>query len=226
MSFGERVAERHALVEELRTQGIADERVLAALERVPRHAFVPERHAGLAYDNIALPLAGGQTVSQPFIVASMTELARLDPEARCLEIGTGSGYQAAVLAEVCKRVWSIEYQPELAAVAERVLRSLGYGPDRVELRTGNGWEGWPEHAPWDAILVTAAPEEVPRALLEQLALGGRLVVPVGGVTESQQLEVWQRVGPGYRPESFRRQVLYGVRFVPLVGRPRPPRFFG
>jgi protein-L-isoaspartate(D-aspartate) O-methyltransferase len=218
--------ERQALVAELRTQGIADERVLAALEKVPRHAFVPARHTEFAYDNIALPLGGGQTVSQPFIVASMTEQARLTPEDRCLEIGTGSGYQAAVLAEMCRRVWSIEYQPELAAGAERVLRSLGYGPDRIELRTGNGWNGWPEHAPWDAILVTAAPDEVPRALLEQLALGGRLVVPVGDVTGSQQLEVWQRVGPGSRPWAFRRQVLYGVRFVPLVGGPRAPKTHG
>lgn len=216
-AFAERREERLVLVEELRAQGIRDPRVLAAMARVPRHAFVPAAEAARAYENTALPLAVGQTVSQPFIVASMTEQARLTESGRCLEVGTGSGYQAAVLAEVCRKVWTIEYFPELAAGAERTLRGLGYGPDRIELCVGDGRRGWPEAAPWDAILVTAAPAKVPRPLLEQLALGGRLVIPVGDVASSQWLEVWQRVAPGIEPGAFRRETLYGVRFVPLLG---------
>lgn len=201
----------------LERSGIRDRRVLAAMLRVPRHVFVPAVHADWAYEDGALPLAAGQTVSQPFVVASMTELAHLAPEGRCLEIGTGSGYQAAVLAEMCRSVFSIEFIPELCAMGERNLRGLGYGPERVSLRCGDGTRGWPEEAPWDAILVTAAPAEVPAPLLEQLALGGRLVIPVGHIAGPQQLEVWERVAEGFRPEAFRRQTLYGVRFVPLVG---------
>ncbi len=205
----------------LERNGIRDRRVLAALATVPRHAFVPAAHAARAYEDGALPLAAGQTISQPFVVATMTELARVSPADRCLEIGTGSGYQAAILAEVCDSVFSIEYVPELCDLGERNLRALGYGPDRVRLRCGDGTRGWPEEAPWDAILVTAAPPAVPPALLEQLAPGGRLVIPVGEIDGPQQLEVWERVGAGMRPEAFQRREHYGVRFVPLVSGAAP-----
>lgn len=220
-AFFERREERLALARHLERNGIRDRRVLAAMAKVPRHAFVPAAYAARAYEDGALPLAAGQTISQPFVVASMTELARLSSTDRCLEIGTGSGYQAAILAEICDSVFSIEYVPELCALGERNLRALGYGPDRVHLRCGDGTRGWPEEAPWDAILVTAAPPEVPVPLLEQLALGGRLVIPVGALEGPQQLEVWERVGEGLRAEAFRRQEHYGVRFVPLVSSAAP-----
>lgn len=215
-AFFERAGERRRLAERLGRNGIQDRRVLEAIATVPRHAFVPPEAAHVAYEDIALPLAQGQTVSQPFVVASMTEQARVGPGDRCLEVGTGSGYQAAVLAEMGATVYSIEVLPELYEAGRRTLRALGYGPDRVQLRCGDGSQGWPEEAPWDAILVTAAPARIPEPLLEQLGMGGRLVIPVGDQSSWQQLEVWQRVGPGEGPDAFRRDVLYGVRFVPLV----------
>ncbi len=214
VAFGERGAEREALVRDLARQGVKDERVLAALRRVPRHAFVPVAVKGMAYADQPLPIGMGQTISQPFIVAFMTEAVAPRPTDKCLEIGTGSGYQAAVLAELCQRTWSIEYLPELADQAKKNLVALGY---QVALRTGDGYVGWPEAEPFDVIVVTAAPEKVPQPLLDQLAPGGRLVIPVGPRTEVQGLERWTRKQPGQGAEAFSRERLLDVRFVPFLG---------
>lgn len=191
--------------------------MLAALRRVPRHRFVPAEVVDAAYENRPLPIGHGQTISQPSVVAVMTAAVRPSAEARCLEIGTGSGYQAAVLAEVCDQVYSIEYLAPLARFAEQNLRSAGYGPERVRLRTGDGYVGWPEAAPFDAILVTAAPERVPKPLLEQLAVGGRLVIPVGPEHATQHLELHERKSPGFGEGAFVTTTLMAVRFVPFLG---------
>ncbi len=203
-----REAERSALVSELAGQGIRDERVLAALRRVPRHEFVPESVRGLAYENHPLPIGEDQTISQPYIVALMTELAALTATSRVLEIGTGSGYQAAVLAELAGEVYSIEIVEPLARTAAETLRRLGY--DRIHLRVGDGYRGWPEAAPFDAIVVTAAPPEVPAPLRDQLAPGGRLVIPVGD--EYQELRVITKT-----PTGFDDKTVIPVRFVPMTG---------
>jgi len=217
-SANERQSELDALVSELaRDAEIRDRRVLDALGRVPRHRFVPGDVAYAAYEDRPLPIGHDQTISQPAVVAVMTAAVRPSASDRCLEIGTGSGYQAAVLAEVCGKVYSIEYLAPLARFAEKNLRSTGYGPDRVLLRTGDGYAGWPEAAPFDAIIVTAAPERVPRPLLEQLALGGRLVIPVGPEHEEQRLELYVRKAPGLGDDAFDTTVLMAVRFVPFLG---------
>ena len=213
-SATERQTERDSLVALLREEGISEGRVLAAMRRVPRHVFVPESHSRRAYVNEALPIGHGQTISQPIVVAAMTEAADPDASDKCLEIGTGSGYQAAILAELCKEVYSIEYLAPLAELAKSNLRRGGY-EGRVELRTGDGYRGWPEAAPFDVVLVTAAPPSVPRPLLDQLAPNGRLVVPVGPRNEAQRLELITRA-----PEAdggFTRKTLMPVRFVPFVG---------
>lgn len=216
-AFDERRPERRALVEMLAAEGIADRTVLRAMRKVPRHAFVLPMLDSLAYADRPLPIVGGQTISQPYIVAFMTEAAMPTENARCLEIGTGSGYQAAVLAEICKHTCSIEYLPEVARFGEKNLRELGYGPDRVSLRVGDGYAGWPEAAPFDVILVTAAPEQVPKPLLRQLAIGGRLVVPVGPSGDRQELERWTRLRAGEDAEAFHVEMLLPVRFVPFAG---------
>ncbi len=217
-AFSERRGERERVVrEDIAGRDIRDERVLAALRKVPRHAFVPELARGDAYADRPLPIGFGQTISQPYVVAFMTEAAKPSASDRCLEIGTGSGYQAAVLAEVCKKTYSIEYLPEVARQGETNLRSLGYGSARVELRTGDGYRGWPEAAPFDVIVVTAAPERVPQPLLDQLAVGGRLVIPVGPRAGAQELERWTRVAKGAGPDALRKQRLMSVRFVPFLG---------
>jgi protein-L-isoaspartate(D-aspartate) O-methyltransferase len=210
----ERANERAALIAELEHEGIRDARVLAALRRVPRHRFVPDSVAGAAYDNRPLPIGSGQTISQPYIVAAMTEAVAPLPAERCLEIGTGSGYQAAVLAELCARVYSIEYLPDVASFGRKNLEALGYG---VELRQGDGYAGWPEAAPFDVVVVTAAPERVPAPLLAQLRQGGRLVIPVGAEGAVQNLELYRRVAPGSGAAAFERRVLSQVRFVPFLG---------
>jgi protein-L-isoaspartate(D-aspartate) O-methyltransferase len=220
----ERQAELDALVSDIsREAEIGDERVVAAVRRVARHRFVPESVTEAAYEDRPLPIGHGQTISQPTVVAVMTASVAPKKTDRCLEIGTGSGYQAAILAELCQKVWSIEYVPELARFAETNLRAAGYGPDRVALRAGDGYRGWPEFAPFEVIVVTAAPEKVPAPLLEQLALGGRLVIPVGREHETQRLELYRRTAPGNSPGAFETKMLMAVRFVPFVGEAREKR---
>jgi protein-L-isoaspartate(D-aspartate) O-methyltransferase len=184
--------------------------VIAALRQVPRHRFVPSELAAHAYDNRPLPIGAGQTISQPFIVALMTDLAQPKRSDRVLEVGTGSGYQAAVLAECVDKVYTIEIVRSLGERAAVLLRELGYS--NVETRIGDGYKGWPEAAPFDAILVTAAPDHVPQPLVEQLKPGGRMVIPVGHQIGGQDLLVVEKSADG---RTIRRNVL-PVRFVPLT----------
>jgi len=188
-----------------------DTRVLDAMARVPRHEFVPPDIIDKAYQNRPLPIGHGQTISQPYIVAIMTDLLDIEPGQRILEIGTGSGYQAAVLAEVGARVWSIEIIEALGKEAKTRLSRLAY--NNVELRLGDGYYGWAEHAPFDAIIVTAAASHVPPPLLQQLKPGAKLIIPVGSRFSTQQLVLITR---GQDDEFITRQVL-PVRFVPLTG---------
>jgi protein-L-isoaspartate(D-aspartate) O-methyltransferase len=214
----ERRDERERMVrEDIEERQVKDPRVLAAMRRVPRHRFVPPEARALAYEDHPLSIGEGQTISQPYIVAFMTEAARPGPQDKCLEIGTGSGYQAAVLAELCNRTFSIEYLPKVARMGERNLRRLGYLPPKVTLRVGDGYRGWPEQAPFNVILVTAAPEAVPPPLLEQLAIGGRLIIPIGPQDAVQELERWTRLRGGTARASFRVERLMAVRFVPFLG---------
>jgi protein-L-isoaspartate(D-aspartate) O-methyltransferase len=198
-------------VEELRHQGIADLAVLRAFGEVPRHVFVPPDLAVYAYDDRALPLAHGQTISQPWVVALMLEALRLDPADRALEVGAGSGYAAALLARLCAEVYAIERWPELAESARARLAELGAA--NVQVRAGDGTAGWPEAAPFDAILVSAGGPRVPPPLLAQLADGGRLVMPLGPERGGQELVRLTRV----TPERVEREDLGAVLFVPLVG---------
>ncbi|NPA92447.1 MAG: protein-L-isoaspartate(D-aspartate) O-methyltransferase [Chloroflexi bacterium] len=195
--------------EQIAARGVRDPRVLEAMRRVPRHLFVPEAYRSSAYEDHPLPIGHGQTISQPFIVAYMTELLDLPPDAKVLEIGTGSGYQAAVLAHLAREVHTIERFPALAEAAQRRLEALGL--DNVTVHVGDGSHGLPEHAPFDGILVAAAAPEVPVALLAQLVEGGHLVIPVGA-RGMQRLERWTR-----RADGFHREVLDAVAFVPLIG---------
>jgi protein-L-isoaspartate(D-aspartate) O-methyltransferase len=204
--------QRRELVAELRADGISTQSVLDAMLKVPRHEFVPSSYRHQAYQNRPLPIGHDQTISQPYIVAYMTEAAEIASGEKVLEIGTGSGYQAAVLAEVAKEVYTIEIIPELADGARAVLNRLGY--KNVEVRTGNGYLGWPEKAPFDAIVVTAAPDEVPQALVEQLAVKGKMIVPVG--TGFQQMTIITKTDSGV---VERRTI--PVAFVPMVGKPTP-----
>jgi protein-L-isoaspartate(D-aspartate) O-methyltransferase len=194
--------------EQIAARGVKDARVLAALMRVPRHELVPAELRESAYDDRPLPIGLGQTISQPYVVAYMTEVLRLTGGERVLEVGTGSGYQAAVLAELAKEIYTIEIVPELAERARADLARLGYR--NVQVRLGDGYRGWPEHAPFDAIIVTAAPGHVPQPLVEQLALGGRMVLPVGGW--EQELLLIERDAQGVH-----RERLIDVRFVPMRG---------
>ncbi|MCA9679032.1 MAG: protein-L-isoaspartate(D-aspartate) O-methyltransferase [Kofleriaceae bacterium] len=196
------------VADQIAARGVADPRVLAAMREVPREAFVPAAMRRHAYDDNPVPLGHGQTVSQPYVVAAMTELAAIGPDDRVLEIGTGSGYQTAVLAALTDQVYSIEIVEPLARDAAATLARLGC---RAHLRIGDGWAGWPDAAPFDAIIVTAAPPEVPTPLLEQLAPGGRLVIPVG--TVDQDLVRIVR-----RPDGFTERHVFPVRFVPMTGR--------
>ncbi|HEY6000438.1 MAG TPA: protein-L-isoaspartate(D-aspartate) O-methyltransferase [bacterium] len=210
MTDGERFA---ALREEMVARQIAardvrDPRVLAAMRAVPRHRFVPPELAAEAYEDHPLPIGEGQTISQPYIVALMTELLALRGGERVLEVGTGSGYQAAVLAELAGEVYSIEILAPLAQRAAATLAGLGYG--RVRVRTGDGYLGWPEAAPFDAIVVTAAPDHVPQPLIDQLKIGGRLVLPVGSYY--QELVVCTKTEAG-----LQRRSVVPVRFVPMTG---------
>jgi len=204
--------ERAAMVaEQIAPRGVNDQAVLAAMRKVPRHEFVPEGLRALAYDDGPAPIGYGQTISQPYIVALMTQLAAVRPRDRVLEIGTGSGYQTALLAELGAEVYSIEIIAPLAERAGQALARLGYG--NVTIRAGDGYVGWPEAAPFDAIVVAAAPAYVPEPLKQQLKLGGRLVIPVG--TPYQELEVITRT-----PSGFSERSITAVRFVPMTGRAR------
>ncbi|MBI1356415.1 MAG: protein-L-isoaspartate(D-aspartate) O-methyltransferase [Acidobacteria bacterium] len=189
---------------------VRDPRVLAAMREVPRDRFLPPSLAEQAYDDNPLPIGRGQTISQPYIVAYMSELLAVEPQHRVLEVGTGSGYQAALLSLLARRVYSIERIRPLAEAARRRLAELGY--DNVEVRYGDGFEGWPEEAPFDRILVTAAPKTLPEALVEQLAPGGRLVAPVGGFEDAQTLIVVEKDEDG----NVRRREDLPVRFVPML----------
>jgi len=202
---------RRMVAEQVEARGVKDPTVLAALRAVPRHRFVPAAEGRFAYDDGPLPIGGGQTISQPYIVALMTALARPKPGMRVLEVGTGSGYQAAVLARCVAEVDTVEVRPELGHRAERLLRELGY--KNVRVRVGDGFDGWPERAPVDAVLVTAAPPDVPKPLLDQLKVGGRLVAPVGDSPWGQQLVVVTRTETG-----FTRETVLPVAFVPMVGK--------
>jgi len=204
-------AARARMVEDqVRARGVTDARVLSAMREVPRHRFVPESERGLAYSDQPLPIGWGQTISQPYVVALMCSLLDLEPDDRVLEIGTGSGYHAAVLSRLAGEVYSIEIVEPLGRRAGETLAALGY--DNVRVRVGDGYEGWPEAAPFDAVVLTAAPPEVPGPLLEQLAVGGRLVVPVGGAWQ-QELQVISRTADGYETER-----VAPVRFVPMTGK--------
>ena len=192
---------------QLRARGISDPRVLEAMRHVPRHRFVPLDDRELAYGDHPVGIGFSQTISQPYIVGYMTEALALGSEARVLEIGTGSAYQTAVLAEIAREVYSIEVVDAFAERAAAVLRELGYA--NVHLRRGDGYDGWPEAAPFDGIIVTAAPDHIPRPLVDQLKIGARLVVPIG--RGDQDLLVMTRTEDGLREEQR-----LGVRFVPLV----------
>lgn len=200
---------RQMVEEQLKARDIKDEKVLAAMAKVPRHEFVPEDWRASAYEDRALPIGLKQTISQPYIVALMTQTATPKPGARVLEVGTGSGYQAAVLAELGAKVYTIELLEELADQAKKRLKQLGY--DKIEVKAGDGYLGWPDTAPFDAILVTCGAEEVPAPLFEQLKKGGRMVIPVGKTPADQVLRLITKNDQGEREERD----LAPVRFVPL-----------
>jgi len=203
--------QREALVQRtIVDRGVTDPTVLFAMRVVPRHLFVPDDLVDRAYDDRPLPIGYGQTISQPYIVALMTELLELESTDRVLEIGTGSGYQAAVLAEIVDEVYTIEIVPELAGAAAERLEKLGY--DNVVAVQGDGYFGWDEYAPYDAIIVTAAPDHLPQPLVGQLKEGGSIVIPIGPVGGVQSLWRFMRVG-----EEVKAENLGGVRFVPLTG---------
>ncbi len=207
-----REAERHAMVDQqLAARGIKDPRVLDAMRRVPRHLFVPGHERDYAYADSPLPIGHGQTISQPYIVAFMTEALDIQPQHHVLEVGTGSGYQAAILSMLAEEVYSIEIVPDLGERAQRTLAELGH--KNVHVKVGNGYLGWPEHAPYDRIIVTAAPDSVPKALVDQLKVGGLIAIPVG--IDPQDLQVSRRTPTGLTILST-----LPVRFVPMVGKPK------
>lgn len=209
-SEGDRQAARLRMVEtQIRGRGVLSRVVLDAMSRVPRHLFVPLEVRPFAYEDRPLPIGQGQTISQPYIVAYMTEALQTAPDHTVLEIGTGSGYQAAVLAELVREVYTIEIIPELADRARRTLAEAGYR--NVQVRTGNGYLGWPERAPFPRIIVTAAPPEIPAALVDQLAIGGTMVIPVG--TTFQEITIVTKTARGVTQERT-----LPVRFVPMVDR--------
>ncbi len=202
-------ARERMVAQQLKGRDITDSRVLAAMAKVPRHRFVPERFVSLAYGDHPLPIGSGQTISQPYIVALMSQWAELNPGDKVLEVGTGSGYQAAVLAELTEEVFSIELLPELAQTAAARLADLGYR--QVQIRCGDGYQGWPEKAPFAAILVTAAAPQVPPALAAQLQEGGRLIIPLGLPGGAQIMIRFRKVQGELTEEAS-----IPVRFVPLV----------
>lgn len=204
--------ERERMVaQHIEARGIRDPAVLAAMREVPREEFVEERYREYAYDDGPLPLVEGQTISQPYVVALMIEALRLKDHHRVLEIGTGSGYAAAILSRIAAEVYTVERVAELARIARQVIARLGY--DNIQVKHGDGTLGWAEHSPYDAIVVAAGGPNVPRALLEQLAVGGRLVMPVGREQRSQRLVRVTRV----EEDEYDRENFGHVRFVPLIG---------
>ena len=208
-------AERRRALYELLKKEISDQRVLAAVLKVPRHRFVPDRYQGQAYANHPLPIGESQTISQPFIVAYMTQALKLTGKEKVLEVGTGSGYQAAVLAETAGEVYSVEIIESLSRRAGKVLRKLG--SHNVHLKVGDGFDGWREHAPYDAVMVTAAPARVPPPLIEQLKEGGRLSIPVGKSAWDEDLITYvKRQGRLVKVDSL------PVRFVPMTGKAQQP----
>ena len=214
------VRERAAMVETIRAYARSDasvlgqqglsERVLEAMGQTKRHLFIPERSCSIAYADRPIPIGHGQTISQPFIVALMTQLAEVAPDHVVLEVGTGSGYQAAILAHLARKVCTIEIIPALAEAAAKTLRDLGY--DNVSVRLGDGYDGWPECGPFDAIVVTAALGQLPPPLIEQLKVGGRLVMPVGPAYTTQQLTVVEKIAP----DKTTTRAVALVRFVPFT----------
>lgn len=210
--FSERKNERHRLVETgIKAQGIEDSSTLEAMRHVPRHLFVPESYRQYAYQNRPLPIGFDQTISQPYIVAYMTSLLELSAGGKVLEVGTGSGYQAAVLSEITPHVYTIEIVEELAKRTLKLFQNLGY--ETIEVKIGDGFYGWKEHAPYDAVIVTAAPEEIPQPHIEQLKPGGVLVIPVGTRTKGQFM---LRVTKDENGELHREKKI-PVRFVPFTG---------
>lgn len=206
---------RNYMVErQIAARGVRDPRVLAAMRKVPRHRFIEPKYQPEAYDDHPIPIGYGQTISQPYIVAYMVEQLKLGARSRVLEVGTGCGYQAAVLGEIATEVYTVEIVAALAQCAKGILADLGYR--NVVVREGDGYGGWPEHAPFDGIVVAAAPDHVPKALVDQLAVGGRLVIPVGG--SDQEIRVITKRAKGIDEER-----LIPVRFVPLVRQPRDLR---
>ncbi len=194
---------------QIEQRGVRGEAALKAMRKVPRHLFVPENYQSRAYDDNPLPIGYGQTISQPYIVAYMTEAIDLQPHFKVLEIGTGSGYQAAVLAEIVDKTYTIEIVEELGKQAKARLQKLGY--DNIEVRIGDGYYGWKEHAPYDAIIVTAAAEFIPPPLIEQLKPGGKMIIPVGSPFMVQTLMLLEKVGGKTRTKS-----LFPVQFVPFT----------
>jgi protein-L-isoaspartate(D-aspartate) O-methyltransferase len=189
-------------------RGVKDEAVLKALRKVPRHLFVPEEYINEAYDDNPLPIGYGQTISQPYIVAYMTEVAKPGPSKKALEIGTGSGYQAAILAEIVKKVYSVEIVPELALESAERLKKLGY--NNIVVKYGDGYKGWKEFSPFDIVIVTAAAEQIPEPLIEQLAENGRLVIPIGSPNAVQELILLEK-----KNGKITKSHLTFVRFVPF-----------
>ena len=204
-----RLERERMVAEQIEARGVGDERVLEAMRAVPRERFVPKPYARLAYEDCPLPIGKGQTISQPYIVAYMTSLLELSGGERVLEIGTGSGYQSAILAELAREVYTVEILESLSVRAQGLLAEY----ENIRFRVGDGSEGWFEHAPFDRMLVTAAPTTLPASLPAQLRVGGSLVAPVGG--KRQDLVKVSRL-----EDSFRRETKGGVRFVPLVGKGR------
>lgn len=200
--------ERERMVKsQIIARGVKDERILEAMKKVPRHKFVSESMISYAYNDEPLPIGEGQTISQPYIVAYMTERLQLRDNERVLEVGTGSGYQAAILAEIAKEVYTVEIIESLSLKAQKVLRELGY--KNIYFKVGDGSLGWPEHAPYDAIMVTAAPENIPKTLQEQLNLSGRMIIPVGVAFQELILIVREK-------KKYKKKSLIPVRFVPLI----------
>jgi len=205
------VSKRKKMVEEqIIRRGIVDQKVIQSLSNVPRHLFVPTISEDFAYEDHPLPIGHGQTISQPYIVAYMTEALNLSSGDKILEIGTGSGYQAAVLAEIVREVYTIEIVKPLADSAKKQLKDLGY--KNIFVKHGDGYQGWVDHAPYDSIIVTAAPEEVPEKLVEQLKVGGKMIVPIGSI--HQELYIITRTEEGYDKIK-----LLPVRFVPMIKTP-------